>query len=136
MASSAAPSSGGVDPEGGGRDLDHRARRAEHPGPDAFGDLALGDRVEAAEQPAEHDQLGVEQVDQVADAEAEPAPDLGAGFVQHRVARRCPGEHAIDVRPSGRPVTLGAGGTQQRLLARLGLPAADGAAPAANARPG
>ena len=43
-----------------------------------------------------------------------------------------PASTPIDVRPSGRPVTLGSGGTQQRFFAGLGLPAADGAAPAAN----
>ena len=90
--------------------------------------LASTNGMDAAEQPAEHHHLRVEDVDQAGQPEAQPAPD-GVERLEH-VGRARGGlaEDGLDLLAAG--VGGMAGAAQQRALADLGLPAADRAAAA------
>ena len=81
----------------------------------------------------EHDQLGVEDVDQVPDAQAQPPADLRQGAAAGGVAGGGPLREGVDHGRPGGAVAV-AHASHQGGLPGLGLPAAGGPAPALDAR--
>ena len=77
---------------------------------------------------AEHDASRVEHVDESGEPDPEPPADLAERGERRGVAGGGVGDDRIDGRPAA--VDGPAGPRQQRLLADLGLPAADRTAPA------
>jgi hypothetical protein len=87
--------------------------------------------MEAGEMSAEHDARRVEHVDETGEADPQPRPDIGERPERPGIASGSVCEHRIDGGPAA--VDGPAGPRQQRLLAHLGLPAADRTAPARGA---
>ena len=120
---------GGVDTQRRRDDLDHRPRGGEHPAPQTVLHRVSEQRVQAAVHPAEDDQLGVEQVDQVGNADPQPATDGVDGGAHLGISALGEGDDVIDRHPTPGPDGW-AGEAQQGSFAGFGLPTAGRPAPA------
>src|SRR5690606_12367176 len=99
----------------------------QHVRPDPGPDLGLGPRVDLAQHAAEDHHAGVEQVDQVGDADAEPVADAVEGVAGRGVALVGGAHHLLPALAAGQ-LAGPPGEVDQRLLADLRLQAAAGAA--------
>ena len=125
---SAAPRQGESSPNADARMM--TSLRGGHQGPAVEGlvDDVLAGLPQRGQRATEHDHLGVEHVDDGAQPDAEPVADLVQGAPGPLVTVVRGGDHLVD--PLGSAAGESSGQHQQLVLADLGLPAADVAAPA------